>query len=110
MALVRDGKAVEKAKLTFFGEKWVALFAWPGTPLYLHILICHYNDLVEKFGDLSKYSQQSTENYHGRQKSALRQATSHNGGRGNKNAYQQVLLYDLRTKVLSQQLKQNGVI
>jgi hypothetical protein len=99
---------VDKARLTFFGEKWIALFAWPGTPLYLHILVSHYNELQGRFGDLSKYSQQSTENYHGRQKAALLHATNRNGGKGNRNAWQQVLLYDFRSKTLAQRLKRAG--
>lgn len=107
MELVKDGKAIDKKKLTTFGEKWIALFAWPSTPLYLHILVSHYNDLLSNFGDLSDFSQQSTENYHCKQKAVLKQATSHNGGKKYQNSYMQLLLYDYRVKFLFQTLNKS---
>lgn len=105
MENVKNGLLINQSLLDQFGKVWVNLFAWPGIPLYLHVLTCHYNDLQRRFGNLNTFSQQSMENYHSKQKAMERRSTSHGGGKGNKNMYEQLLTSDLRDKQLRHQLK-----
>jgi len=73
----------DQTRLDEFGALWIDSFAWPHLPLYLHVLICHYNSLYTKFnGRLKELSQEGTESHHLLQKRIEDRSTARGGGRG----------------------------
>jgi hypothetical protein len=70
-------------------------------PLYLHVLICHYNAKLQKFGSLKQYSQEGTESHHLLEKRIQSRQTRQGGGRGKKQGVtEQILVCEYRKIML----------
>jgi hypothetical protein len=62
--LIDSDAMIKQANLDRFAKTWLDLFRFPKLPIYLHILIEHYNEKVECFGGLKKISQENVESHH----------------------------------------------
>jgi hypothetical protein len=85
---------IKQANLDRFAKTWLDLFRFPKLPIYLHILIEHYNEKVECVGGLKKISQENVESHHLYEKQVQLRQT--NGGSGGKNVYESILTVEYR--------------
>jgi len=89
---VDDDKQIPHRELNCFGQLWVDKFQWPHIPLYLHVLVCHYNERLNKFGKIKELSQEGCESSHAYQKNLANRTTAHGGGKAQISALQIWLL------------------
>jgi hypothetical protein len=97
---VDKDESIDQKKLDDFGKQWIAAFSWPNMPLYLHVLICHYNDKLIKFKSLKCLSQEGTESHHTIQKKIQQRSTAQGGGRKKKEVSQQILETQYRSIIM----------
>jgi hypothetical protein len=83
---------------------WKESFNWTNIPLYLHTLVCHYNQKRIQYGGVKKFSQEGTESHHLLQKQIQERLTSHGGGRGEKSCMENVMMCEYRIILLSKNI------
>jgi hypothetical protein len=78
----KEQAALEMLNATHrFATLFLESFGGSQVTPYIHILVCHGHELVERFGDLNIRNQQGFEHLQKEQKDAYRTSTSRGGGR-----------------------------
>jgi hypothetical protein len=66
---------IPQTTLNDFASRWLQLFRFPKLPVYLHILVEHFNEKLVSFGGLKEYSQEGVESHHLYEKGVQRRMT-----------------------------------
>jgi len=84
-----------------FTTQFLEYFRFTNIPIYLHVLVEHYNDKVKAYGGLKKFSQEGVESHHLYEKQVQSRQTNGGGGKktteySKQNMYQKIITVEFR--------------